>query len=163
MEYNIGDKIVYPMHGAGVIEAIEEKEIMGAKQTYYIMRMPIGDMKVMIPTCNAAEIGIRDVIDQDEADRVLESFRACPTETDSNWNKRHRENVARIKSGDIYEVVRVVKNLMFREKSHGLSTGDRKMLNGAKQILVSELVIAKSIKQSDIENIMNEIVNAELT
>lgn len=163
MEYNIGDKIVYPMHGAGVIEAIEEKEIMGAKQTYYIMRMPIGDMKVMIPTCNAEEIGIRDVIDQDEADKVLESFRACPAETDSNWNKRHRENVARIKSGDIYEVVRVVKNLMFREKSHGLSTGDRKMLNGAKQILVSELVIAKSIKQSDIENIMNEIVNAELT
>jgi len=163
MKYNIGDKIVYPMHGAGVIEAIEEKEIMGAKQTYYIMRMPIGDMKVMIPICNATEIGIRDVIDQEEADRVLESFRSCPTETDMNWNKRHRENVARIKSGDIYKVVRVVKDLMFREKSHGLSTGDRKMLNGAKQILVSELVIAKSAKQSDIENIMNEIVNAELT
>lgn len=163
MEYNIGDKIVYPMHGAGVIEAIEDREIMGAKQTYYIMRMPIGDMKVMIPTCNAEEIGIRDVIDKDEADRVLASFKACTTEMDSNWNKRYRENVARIKSGNIYEVVRVVKNLMFREKSRGLSTGERKMLNGAKQILVSELVVAKSIKQSEVENIMNEIVNAELT
>ena len=162
MEYNIGDKIVYPMHGAGVIEAIEEREIMGEKQTYYIMRIPIGDMSVMIPTKNAKEIGIRDVIDKEEADRVLASFKACTTEMDSNWNKRYRENVARIKSGNIYEVVRVVKNLMYREKSRGLSTGERKMLNGAKQILVSELVVAKSIKQSEVENIMNEIVSAEL-
>ena len=162
MDYNIGDKIVYPMHGAGMIEAIEEKEIMGAKQTYYIMRIPIGDMKVMIPTRNAAEIGVRDVIDREEADRVLASFKACPTEMNSNWNKRYRENVERIKSGNIYEVVRVVKNLMFREKSRGLSTGERKMLNSAKQILISELVIAKSMKQSEVENIMNEIVSAEL-
>lgn len=163
MEYNIGDKIVYPMHGAGIIEAIEEKEIMGAKQTYYIMRMPIGDMKVMIPTRNAKEIGIRDVIDKEEADNVLKSFKACSTEMDSNWNKRYRENVERIKSGNIYEVVRVVKNLMFRDKSRGLSTGERKMLNSAKQILVSELVVAKAVKQSEIENIMNEIVKSELT
>lgn len=163
MDYNIGDKIVYPMHGAGIIEAIEEQEIMGAKQTYYIMRMPIGDMKVMIPTRTAEEIGVRDVIDKEEADKVLASFRACPTEIDANWNRRYRDNVAKIKSGNIYEVVQVVKNLMFREKSHGLSTGDRKMLNSAKQILVSELVIAKSLKQSEVENIMNEIINAELT
>jgi len=163
MEYNIGDKIVYPMHGAGIIEAIEDREIMGEMHRYYIMRMPIGDMKVMIPVDNAKEIGIRDVIDKEEADRVIESFKACSTESDSNWNKRYRENIERIKSGNIYEVVRVVKNLMYREKSRGLSTGDRKMLNGAKQILVSELVIAKSVKQSEVENIMNEIVSAELT
>ncbi|MBR4874360.1 MAG: CarD family transcriptional regulator [Clostridia bacterium] len=163
MEYNIGDKIVYPMHGAGIIEAIEDREIMGEMHRYYIMRMPIGDMKVMIPVDNAKEIGIRDVIDKEEADKVIESFKSCSTESDSNWNRRYRENIERIKSGNIYEVVRVVKNLMFREKSRGLSTGDRKMLNGAKQILVSELVIAKSVKQSEVENIMNEIVSAELT
>ena len=163
MEYNIGDKIVYPMHGAGIIEAIEDREIMGEMHRYYIMRMPIGDMKVMIPVDNAKEIGIRDVIDKEEADKVIESFKSCSTESDSNWNRRYRENIERIKRGNIYEVVRVVKNLMFREKSRGLSTGDRKMLNGAKQILVSELVIAKSVKQSEVENIMNEIVSAELT
>lgn len=162
MKYNIGDRIVYPMHGAGVIEAIEEREIMGEKQNYYIMRIPIGDMRVMIPTKNAEEVGLRDVIDREEADKVLQSFKNCSTEMDSNWNKRYRENVERIKSGNIYEVVHVVKNLMFREKSRGLSTGERKMLNGAKQILVSELVVAKSIKQSEVENIMNEIVSAEL-
>lgn len=162
MKYGIGDKIVYPMHGAGIIEAIEEREIMGVTQNYYIMKIPVGDMRVMIPMDNAEEIGIRDVIDTDEADRVLQEFKDCHTELDPNWNKRYRDNMLRIKSGNIYEVVRVVKNLMFRDKSRGLSTGERKMLNSAKQILVSELVVAKSLSQGDIENIMNEIVDAEL-
>lgn len=162
MQYDIGDKIVYPMHGAGIIEAIEEREIMGVKQQYYIMKMPIGDMRVMIPMNNADEIGIRDVIGEQEADNVLITFKQCETDMDSNWNKRYRENMLRIKSGDIYEVVYVVKNLMFRDKSRGLSTGERKMLSSAKQILVSELVVAKCLKQNEIENMMNEIVNAEL-
>lgn len=162
MVYNIGDKIVYPVHGAGVIESIEDREIMGEKKEYYIMRMPIGDMQVMIPVANAQEIGIRDVIDKEEADKVIKSFKECSTEMDSNWNKRSRENTAKIKSGNIYEVAQVVKSLMFRDKTRGLSTGERKMLNSAKQILVSELVMAKAVKQSEIENIINEIVNAEL-
>lgn len=162
MEYHIGDKIVYPMHGAGIIESIEENEILGKKQKYYIMKMPIGDMKVMIPLDSMESIGIRDVIDVEEADRVLEEFKNCKTDMDANWNKRYRENMLRIKSGDIYEIVYVVKNLMYRDKSRGLSTGERKMLNSAKQILVSELVIAKSLKQSEIENIMDELVNIEL-
>lgn len=162
MDYNIGDRIVYPMHGAGVIESIEDREIMGAIQKYYIMKMPIGDMKVMIPVANAKEIGIRDVIDKTEADAVIKNFKECSTEMDANWNKRCRENSAKIKSGNIYEVARVVKSLMFRDKTRGLSTGERKMLNNARQILVSELVMAKETRQSEIENIINEIVNAEL-
>ena len=162
MSYNIGDKIVYPVHGAGIIESIENREIMGEKKEYYIMKMPIGDMKVMIPVANAEEIGIRDVIDKNEADKVIARFKECSTEMDSNWNKRSRENTAKLKSGDIYEVAQVVKSLMYRDKTRGLSTGERKMLNSAKQIMVSELVMAKAVKQSEIENIINEIVNAEL-
>lgn len=162
MKYGIGDKIVYPMHGAGVIEAIEEREIMGVIKLYYILKIPIGDMKVMVPIEHAEESGLRDVIDEEEADRVLKEFRDCETEMNPNWNKRCRENMVKIKSGDIYEVVHVVKNLMYRDKSRGLSTGERKMLNSAKQILVSELVVAKSLSQSDVENIMDEIVDAEL-
>lgn len=162
MKYGIGDKIVYPMHGAGVIEAIEEREIMGTIQKYYILKIPIGDMSVMIPMDNAESIGIRNVINEQEADKILQEFRDCHTEMNPNWNKRCRENMLKIKSGNIYEVVHVVKNLMYRDKSRGLSTGERKMLNSAKQILVSELVMAKSLSQSDIENIMNEIVDAEL-
>lgn len=162
MNYNIGDKIVYPVHGAGVIESIENREIMGEMKEYYIMRMPIGDMKVMIPVANAKEIGLRDIIDTKEADKLLKKFKECSTEMDSNWNKRSRENTAKIKSGDIYEVAQVVKSLMFRDKTRGLSTGERKMLNSAKQIMVSELVMAKATTQSEIENIINEIVNAEI-
>ena len=96
------------------------------------------------------------------ADKVIAEFRACSTEMDANWNKRCRENSAKIKSGNIYEVAQVVKSLMFRDKTRGLSTGERKMLNSAKQIMVSELVMAKTARQSEIENIMNEIVNSEL-
>lgn len=162
MNYNIGDKIVYPVHGAGVIESIEDREIMGEMKEYYIMRMPIGDMKVMIPVANAKEIGIRDVIDKSEADKVIAKFKECSTEMDSNWNKRSRENAVKIKSGNIYEVAQVVKSLMFRDKTRGLSTGERKMLNNAKQIMISELVMAKAAKQSEIENIINEIVNSEI-
>ena len=161
MKYGIGDKIVYPLHGAGIIEAIEEREIMGVKQNYYIMKIPIGDMCVMIPMDHAEEAGLRDVITEAEADLVLEEFKNCRSEMDSNWNKRYRENMSRIKSGDIYEVANVVKNLMCRDKSRGLSTGERKMLSNAKQILVSELVVAKSLSQADVERIMKEIVDQE--
>ncbi len=162
MQYCIGSKVVYPLHGAGVIESIEEREIMGIKQLYYIMRIPVGNMKVMVPMETAAEIGLRDVISCDEADKVLQEFQQCPTEMDVNWNKRYRENMQRIKSGNIYDVVYVVKNLMYRDKSRGLSTGERKMLSNAKQILVSELVVAKSKTQQEIESAMDEIIQSEM-
>ena len=158
MQYCIGSKVVYPLHGAGVIESIEEREIMGVKQMYYIMRIPVGDMKVMVPMESAVEIGLRDVIDSEEADRVLQEFKACPTDMDANWNKRYRENMQRIKSGNIYDVVYVVKNLMYRDKMRGLSTGERKMLSNAKQILVSELVVAKAKTQREIEAVMEEML-----
>ena len=162
MQYQIGSTVVYPMHGAGVIEAIEEREIMGAKQQYYIMRIPVGDMKVMVPMQSAAEIGLRDVIDSAMADQVLEEFKNCSIDMDSNWNKRYRENMSRIKSGSIHDVVYVVKNLMYRDRSRGLSTGERKMLSNSKQVLVSELVVAKSLPQQEIEKLMNDIIAAEL-
>lgn len=153
--YNIGDKIVYPMHGAGVIESIEEKEILGQKQSYYIMKMPIGDMKVMIPTRNISGIGIRDVVTSNDVERVFEILSDQRINVSTNWNKRYRENMVKIKSGNIFEVADVVRSLMIREKEKGLSTGERKMLNSAKQILVSELVLAKNMKQLEIEGLIN--------
>lgn len=156
--YHIGDKIVYPMHGAGIIESIEEREVLGKKQTYYIMRMPSGDMTAMIPTDNCDEIGVRFVIDRDEAQKVLEAFINAPIYQDNNWNKRHRENMIKIKSGDIYQVVNVVKDLMYRDRAKGLSTSERKMLNSAKQILVSELVLSSVAGKSDIESIITDTV-----
>ena len=143
--YNIGDSVVYPMHGAGIIEGIEQKEILGKQQSYYIMRMPIGDMKVMIPLASAAQIGIRDVIDSAAAERVLSAFRTVETDVIQNWNKRFRDNMEKIKSGNILEVAAVVKSLMMRDRRKGLSTGERKMLSSAKQIMISEIVVATGI------------------
>lgn len=156
--YSIGDKVVYPMHGAGIIEAIEEKEILGKTQKYYVMKMPLGDMKVMIPMNNCNGIGIRDIIDSEEADKVLVSFKRFEADYSLSWNKRYRENMLKIKTGDIYEVAEVVKTLMGRDRDKGLSTGERKMLSNAKQILISEIVLAKDSKQHDIEIILDELI-----
>jgi CarD family transcriptional regulator len=141
--FSVGDKIVYPMHGAGVIESIEEKEILGQKQDYYVVRMPVGDMRVLIPTHNCDDIGIREIIASCEVDRVFEILKSQEINVTSNWNKRYRENMIKIKSGSIFEVAEVVRTLMLREKEKGLSTGERKMLNSARQILISELVLAR--------------------
>lgn len=154
--FNVGDKIVYPMHGAGVIESIEEREILGQKHNYYVLKMPIGDMKVMIPIQNVDDIGIREVIGEQDVDRVFELLHDRSINVTSNWNKRYRENMDKIKSGNIFEVASVVKALMLREKEKGLSTGERKMLNSARQILISELVLAKGTGQFEIESIINE-------
>lgn len=149
--YSIGDKVVYPMYGAGIIEAIEEQDFQGTASKYYVMKMPMGDMKVMIPMLNADKIGIRRVIDALEADLVLEEFSAIETECELSWNKRYRENMVKIKGGNIHEVAKIVKMLMTRDREKGLSTGEKKMLSSAKQILTSELVLAKSITQEEIE------------
>lgn len=160
--YNIGDSVVYPMHGAGIIEGIEQKEILGKQQSYYIMRMPIGDMKVMIPLASAAQIGIRDVIDSAAAERVLSAFRTVETDVIQNWNKRFRDNMEKIKSGNILEVAAVVKSLMMRDRHKGLSTGERKMLSSAKQIMISEIVVATGTHHEDIENRLEQMVDEEL-
>ncbi len=160
--FNVGDKIVYPMHGAGVIESIEEREILGQKQDYYVMKMPVGDMKVMIPTNNVEDIGIRDVISEFDVEKVFLVFGEPGEEITNNWNKRYRENMIKIKSGNIYEVADVVRSLMLREKEKGLSTGERKMLNSARQILISELVLAKDTDQFEIEAIINNHLNTEI-
>lgn len=157
--FNIGDKIVYPMHGAGVIVSIEEREILGRKRDYYVVKMPIGDMIVMIPTQNIKEIGIREVISTNDVEKVYKILSEHRTDSTSNWNKRYRENMAKIKSGNIFEVADVVRSLMLREKEKGLSTGEKKMLNSAKQILISELILARNMKQSEVEETVNNLFN----
>lgn len=156
--FNIGDKIVYPMHGAGIIVAIEEKEILGKKRKYYIMKMPMGDMKVMVPIDNVEDIGIREVINDQEIEQVLAVLGDHKTKMPQNWNRRYRANMDKIKSGDIYEIASVVRNLIIRDREKGLSTGERKMLNNAKQMLVSEIVLAKDIEQIEAEDLIENIV-----
>lgn len=156
--FNIGDKIVYPMHGAGTIDAIEQKDILGEKQEYYIIKMP-GEVKVMVPISKAGDIGVRSVIDKTEAGKVLEVLEANETEMSNNWNKRYKENMEKMKSGSIYEVADVVRNLSYKQKEKGLSTGEKKMLNNAKQILVSELVLAEHASENEVENLVENKIN----
>ncbi len=158
--FNIGDKVVYPMHGAGIIEGIEEKEILGEKRKYYIMRMPIGDMKVMIPVDNVEEIGIREIINDDDLEKVLNILKGDRTKMPQNWNRRYRINMEKIKSGDIFEIASVVRNLMLRDAEKSLSTGERKMLNSAKQMLISEIVLVVDSNQEETEKLINEAINS---
>ena len=160
--YKIGDSVVYPMHGAGVIVDIEKKEILGKMQSYYVMRMPIGDMKVMVPMDNAQDVGMRDVIDKSVAQKVLKNFRTVEVDVIQNWSKRFRENMVKIKSGDVFEVAAVVKGLMLRDREKGLSTGERKMLANAKQILISEIVVATGSDHGTIETQLCDMVEEEL-
>ena len=140
--YLIGEVVVHPMHGAGRIEEIVEQKISGEIRRYYVLQIPTGNVRVLIPVEGCENIGIRPIIDEDRAIEVLEGFAAVEVEPTQNWNKRYRENMLRLKSGSLDEVVKVVKSLMLREQERGLSTGERKMLSTAKQILISELVLA---------------------
>ena len=156
--YNIGEKILYPPHGAGIIEDIEERVVLGKKQKYYIMKMPSEEMTVMIPTESCDEIGVRYIIDEAEARKVLEAFRSEQVSLDDNWNRRQRDNIAKIKTGDIYEVLSVVKALMIRERTKGLSMSERKMLNVSRRIMTSEIVLSGAASMNDVESILNDTI-----
>lgn len=159
--FEIGDKVVYPMHGAGIIESIEEREILGEKQSYYVLKFPVGDMKVMIPTTNVEQIGIREVVSDEEVDKVVEFLSNDQSHMSSNWNKRYRQNMEKIKSGDIYEVAEVVRNLMLRDREKGLSTAERKMLTNARQILISEIVLSKDADEAEVTALIDGIIDGE--
>ncbi|MBO5975812.1 MAG: CarD family transcriptional regulator [Oscillospiraceae bacterium] len=152
--YKIGDRIAHPLHGAGTISAIESRRINGINRDYYMMHIPVGDMTVMIPTETCAIIGIRPVIDGARAAVILSSIPDIEISDNTNWNKRYRENMVRIKSGDLLEVAAVIKSLIYRDNERGLSTGERKMLHSAKQIFISELVIAMGIAYEEAENLL---------
>ena len=156
--FNVGDKIVYPMHGAGTIDAIEEKNILGENQAYYIIKMP-GEVKVMVPTAKAEQIGVRNIIGKEEAEKVISILGEDETEMSQNWNKRYRDNMEKMKSGDVYEIADVVRTLAFKQKEKGLSTGEKKMLSNAKQILVSELVLAEHASQEEVEELIDNKIS----
>ena len=153
--FQIGDKVVHPMHGAGIVESIVQKEVNGVTREYYILKLPVRSMVVMVPTEHSGEIGVRPVVGSAEADRILASISQLPVEVVSSWNRRYRMNMERMKSGNLFEVARVVKSLTLRENDRGLSTGERKMLHAAKQILISELVMSKDSSYEDMEEQIN--------
>lgn len=157
--YQIGDKVVHPMHGAGVIDSIVRKKVAGKVQDYYLLKLSTGSMMVMIPTEHSDEIGVRPVVSGQEATHILSEMEDIQVDMTSNWNQRYRENMLRIKSGNLLKVAKVVKGLMYRETQKGLSTGERKMLHSAKQILISELVLAQSMPYEAVEERVNKVLH----
>ena len=153
--YTVGNKIVHPLHGAGTIDNIITQTIDGTSREYYVVKLHTNNMTIMVPVATSKEIGIRDVISSEEADKLLSLFSTIETDDVQNWNRRYRDNATKIKSGDLNEVVRVIKSLSIRDIKSGLSTGERKMLHSARQILVSELILAKGTTKQDIENLLD--------
>jgi CarD family transcriptional regulator len=159
--FNLGDKVVYPMHGAGVIENMESKEILGEIKNYYVLKMPIGEMKLMIPVDNVNNIGLRNIIDKQTVEEVYNVLKQKAEINDSNWNKRYRDNMTKMKTGDIFEVAEVVRDLTYRDKEKGLSTGEKKMLVSAKQMLISEITLSTGMASEEIQEHMDEIINLD--
>ncbi len=153
--YQIGDKVFHPMYWVGVVDSIVQKTVDGVVRDYYILQLPNRSMVVMVPTENCEEIGVRPVVNEEQADRVLAAIPDIQVEMTANWNHRYRENMERMKSGDLFEVARVIKGLTIRDQKRGLSTGERKMLHSAKQILISEIVLSKSVSYESVEEELN--------
>lgn len=157
--FSVGDRIAHPMHGAGVIDSIVKRKVDGAEKDYYVLKLPVGDMLVMIPVDSTDSIGVRPIVEPDEAEKIISSIEAIEVCMTQNWNKRYRENMLKIKSGDLLEVAAVIKGLMLRDTDRGLSTGERKMLHSAKQILISEIVLSESITYEEVEQRINIAVS----
>lgn len=151
-----GDKIVHPLHGAGIIEEIVERTIDGECAEYYALKLALDNVVLFLPVAGCEKIGIRPVCTQKQAETFLEKLDDFVRSEDKGWNQRYRENMLRIRSGDLLEVAQVIKNLAERERERGLSTGEKKMLLSARQILVSEIAFALELSVEQAETIINQ-------
>lgn len=150
--FHVGDKVAHPMHGAGIIDEIVTETVAGAQQDYYVFRMPVGGLTLKIPTSSGETSGLRGVWDISRIQQLIQDLAVLEVERFvGSWNQRYRDNMEKLKSGDLYQVAGVVKSLLHRENEKGLSTGERKMLRTAKQILISEMALSTGEAYSDLE------------
>ena len=150
--FNVGDLAVYPAHGVGRIEAMENKEISGLKQSFYIMRILENDMIIMIPTQNVANVGLREVISRKQVVEIYNILKKKDVSLETqNWNRRYREYMEKIKTGSVYEVAAVLRDLSLLRNDKELSFGERKMLDMARNLLVKEISVAKNQSEAKIE------------
>lgn len=147
--YEVGDKVVYPHHGAGTILKKEVKDVLGQRREYLTIQILYNDMTVMVPTENADRAGLRKVISQEAVEDVIAVLHDVGSQMPKNWNRRFKHNRDKMKTGDIYELAEVVRNLSIRDLDKGLSTGEKQMFGRAKKILASELMYARDISEDD--------------
>ncbi len=156
--FSIGDKVVYPMHGAGTIQSIEEKEVLGETRAYYILRIPYGNLQVMVPVQGSDAAGLRPIVSETEVEGVLDVLAAESTPMDENWNRRYRENMDKLRTGDPVKVAEVIRNLMRVERAKRLSTGEKKLLANARQILASEIVLVRGVSEQAAMDLIDSTV-----
>ncbi len=157
--FRIGDKVVYPHHGAATIEAIEKRELFGEERDYYILKLAYGELTLMVPTDSTDEVGLREVTPEKELPKVMKVLKKNePTTNTTNWSRRFKANVEKLKSGDIYQVADVVRSLHQRDKEKGLAAGEKRMLTKARQILVSELTFSKNCDEAEAERMLDEVL-----
>lgn len=156
--FKIGDKIVYPMHGAGIIDSVETKEFLGEEKEYFILKMPIGNMDISIPKSNINKMNIRDVISKEEGEEILAILEEDPGILNSNWNVRYRKNQEVLKTGDIFKIANMVRDLVALDNDKGLSTTEKKLLNRARRIMASELVMSGSLEKNEAEKMIDESI-----
>jgi CarD family transcriptional regulator len=147
--FEVGDKVVYPHHGAGTVVKKEKREILGQTREYLTIQILHNDMTVNVPVENAEQVGLRTVIDEDLVNTVVKALTAGESEMPKNWNRRFKHNRDKMKTGDIFELAEVVKNLNLRDHEKGLSTGEKQMFVKAKKILASELMYAKAVDEDE--------------
>lgn len=158
MTFTVGDTVVYPHHGAAMIEAIEKRVIKGVERDYLVLRVAQGDLTVRVPADNVDLVGVRDVVNQEGLDRVFDVLRQPYTEEPTNWSRRYKANLEKLASGDVIKVAEVVRDLWRRERERGLSAGEKRMLAKARQILVSELALAENTNEDKAEAILDEVL-----
>ncbi|MEN6321460.1 MAG: CarD family transcriptional regulator [Syntrophaceae bacterium] len=160
--FKIGDLAVYPAQGVGVIEAIEKKEYMGNNQTFYIMKIMSNGMKIMIPTNSAESVGLREIIAENEIPKVYEILRNKDVTIDKQtWNKRYKEYLDKIKTGSVFEVARVLRDLFILKSDKNLSFGERKMMDTAKSLLVKEISVASNLEETKVEQDLRLILTVQ--
>lgn len=149
--FYLGDRVVYPMYGAGVIKEIEKKEIDGVEGVYYVINMPIGNLKITVSANKAEQLGLRKIVDSSQVYEALHNSLIASNQENNNWNQRYKENLEKIKTGKIDKLAEVIKNLWSREKEKGLSSAEKKMFTNAKQILISEVILSEEIGKDEAE------------
>ena len=151
--FKVGDMAVYPAHGVGVVERIENREISGCQEDFYVIRILETNMIIMIPSSNAANVGLRQIINQDEVSKIFSILKKRDISVDGNqtWNRRYRDYMDKIKSGSVFEVAEVYRDLTTIKQDKELSFGERKMLDTARSLLVKEISLAKNMKEEDVE------------
>ena len=156
--FSVGDKIVHPMHGAGVVQKIEEKKILGEVKQYYVLKLPCNDMDVMIPTDAELSVGIRKIVDKDDIEKAVAILSSQSSSMNANWNRRCRDNMDMLKTGDIFKVEEVVRNLTRIDRDKKLSAGEKKMLTNAKQVLVSEIILTCDLSEKTAVELVDKAI-----